>query len=74
VPAGPAPAAGLPALQAQLVALLAGRGFTEVFRHRFALELDGLAVVKLVVPRCENTEHGVRRVGPRLLAQALAHA
>jgi len=74
VPAGPAPAASLPALQAQLVALLAGRGFTEVFRHRFALELDGLAVVKLVVPRCENTEHGVRRVGPRLLAQALAHA
>jgi ribosomal protein S12 methylthiotransferase accessory factor len=74
VPAGPAPAAGLPALQAQLLALLGERGFVDVFRHRFDVDLDGLAVVKLIVPRCENTEHGVRRVGPRLLAKALAHA
>ena len=74
VPSGPAPAAGLSALQAQLLALLAERGFGDVFRHRFDVDLDGLAVVKLIVPRCENTEHGVRRVGPRLLAQALAHA
>jgi ribosomal protein S12 methylthiotransferase accessory factor len=74
VPAGPTPAATLPALQAQLLTLLHERGFADVFRHRFELDLDGLAVVKVVVPRCENTEQGVRRIGPRLLAQALAHA
>lgn len=74
VPAGPPAAGDAAALQAQLLGLLAARGFPAAFRHHFALDLDGLAVVRLVVPRCENTEHGARRLGPRLLQQALAHA
>lgn len=75
VPSGPAVArGGAAALQAQLLALLASSGFPAAFRHRYALDLDGLAVVRVVVPRCENTEHGARRLGPRLLQQVLADA
>lgn len=47
-------------------------GFTQVLRHRFALDLAGLHVVKVVVPGCELIEHELDRMGPRLYARCRA--
>jgi len=74
LPPGWAPAGPLPAVLDGLLSRLRDSGFDTVFRHRFDVALNGLSVVKVIVPRCENTEHGSRRVGPRLLAHAVAHA
>lgn len=48
-------------------------GFAAVLRHCFELNLNGLHVVKLVVPGCEDIELDRRRVGPRLMARVLGH-
>lgn len=52
----------------RLLEHLAAAGFGSVLRHRFAVELDGLHVVKVVVPRCEDVESAPSRIGPRLWA------
>jgi ribosomal protein S12 methylthiotransferase accessory factor len=57
-----------------LLERLAGAGFGVVHRHRFRIDLDGLHVVKVVVPKCEDVENDPRRMGPRLLAKVLADA
>ncbi len=48
---------------------LTALGFKHVFRHRFDIDLGPLQVVKVVVPRCEDVEHGSQRVGQRLTAK-----
>jgi len=56
-----------------LLGRLESRGFRHVFRHRMAHDAttqQGLHVVKLIVPRCENILSGSRRAGPRLMALA----
>jgi ribosomal protein S12 methylthiotransferase accessory factor len=55
------------ALLGRVRARLREAGFPTVLRHRFALELDGLCVVKVVVPKLENVEHRPASIGPRLL-------
>lgn len=62
-----------------LLARLAARGFGDVMRRRMTLgdggiDLRGLHVVKVIVPRCESTEGGVARMGARLLARVLQGA
>lgn len=46
-------------------------GFKHVFRHRFDIDLGPLQVVKVVVPRCEDVEHGSERVGQRLTSKVV---
>ena len=69
LPAAPARGQSLAALLAGLVERLRARGFRQVLRHRFALELGGMHVVKVVIPGCEPCEHGLRRMGERLFAR-----
>lgn len=57
-----------------LLSRLARAGFEHVLRHRFAGDLGGLHVVKVIVPRCEEVEHNRLRIGPRLLAGVVGHA
>jgi ribosomal protein S12 methylthiotransferase accessory factor len=62
-----------------LLKRLAGLGFGSVMRRRHRrgcerLDMRGLHVVKIVVPRCEDISHGGRRMGPRLKARVLAAA
>jgi len=62
-----------------LLARLDERGLGPVFRRRMQLpggrpDLQGLHVVKLVVPRCETVLGPHPRMGPRLLAQVLGRA
>ena len=47
-------------------------GFPAIYRHPFAVDLDRLHVVKVVIARCEGTEVEHGRIGPRLFAQAAA--
>jgi ribosomal protein S12 methylthiotransferase accessory factor len=61
-------------LLALLLARLRELGFGAVFRHCFEVDLDGLAVVKLLVPGLEHLEQPCRRMGPRLLAQVVGRA
>jgi ribosomal protein S12 methylthiotransferase accessory factor len=49
-------------------------GFKSVLRHRFAGDLDGLQVVRIVVPKCAPTLSGSARLTPRLLERALGRA
>lgn len=58
---------------AALLERLAAAGFGSVLRHRFALELNGLHVVKIIVPRCEDADSAPSRIGPRLLAALAGH-
>ena len=58
---------------AGLLRRLSRCGFGTVFRHRFNIDLDGLQVVKVVVPKCEDVEQGPRRIGPRLLSRIVGH-
>jgi len=51
-----------------LMEALEAAGFGRVFRHRFAIDLDGLAVVKVVVPGCEDAENSPWRMGRRLFS------
>lgn len=62
------------AVLADVLQILARAGFENVFRHCFRIDLNGLHVVKVIVPKCENVEDGRRRIGPRLLARILADA
>lgn len=64
----------LEALLAQLVQGLAERGFPRVLRHRFEADLNGLHVVRVVVPRCQEASHPLQRAGRRLLDLANADA
>ena len=56
-----------------LIERLKAHGFPRVLRHRFNLDLDGLEVVKVVVPRCEEVEGPLRHLGPRLRQRILCH-
>lgn len=69
VPGWTLPRGGLPAVLAELLAQLAAAGFPAVYRHRFAIDLGGLHVVKLIVPGCELADHETPRFGPRLFAR-----
>ena len=51
-----------------LLGTLVGAGFLRVYRHRFGIDLGGLHVVKVVVPRCEDVENNPSRMGRRLFA------
>lgn len=57
-----------------LLTRLAAAGFGSVLRHRFAVDLNGLHVVKVIVPRCEDVDGGPARIGPRLWAAMARHA
>jgi ribosomal protein S12 methylthiotransferase accessory factor YcaO len=59
---------------AGLLQRLATLGFPAVYRHAFAVELAGLHVVKVVVPRCECADGRNRRIGPRLYQQIVGTA
>lgn len=61
-------------LLAALLARVEAAGFGTVCRYRFDAELDGLHVVKIIVPRCEDVENTPWRIGARLWAQVLRHA
>ena len=60
---------GVAELLDAVLARLRERGFGTVLRHRFAADLRGLHVVKVLVPRCEDFEPHFRRMGPRLKAR-----
>jgi ribosomal protein S12 methylthiotransferase accessory factor len=71
---GDEPAAVLEALLARLRSL----GFGCVLRRRMeirgsAIDLGGIHVVRVIVPRCEVVDRGEVRVGPRLMARMLRH-
>lgn len=74
VPAVPFAGDSVDAVLGGLVERLRGLGFTKVLRHRFALDLGGLEVVKVVVPRCQEIDVPWRRMGRRLYERVLAHA
>ncbi len=66
-----------PSLDATLGSLLRrlwALGFKSVLRHRFAGELDGLHVVRVIVPRCAPGLSDNARITPRLLDRVLGHA
>lgn len=67
-----ADAATLDEVLARLLTHLATRGFSRVLRHRFDVALQGLHVVKIIVPGCQEASAPLDRAGRRLLA--LAHA
>jgi ribosomal protein S12 methylthiotransferase accessory factor len=54
-----------------LVAELGQRGFPVVARHRFNAGLEGLEVVRIVIPRCEDLAGGTRRAGMRFVARVI---
>ncbi|NRF71537.1 YcaO-like family protein [Aquincola sp. S2] len=63
----------LPTVLQGLLERLSRAGFSVAYRHRFDLDLNGLHVVKVVVPKCEDVEQDSRRVGPRLLARLVGN-
>jgi len=69
VPHEPSKRHSLAAVLDDVLRRLSAAGFGSVFRHRFRVDLNGLHVVKVVVPKCENIEDQARRIGPRLLAR-----
>jgi ribosomal protein S12 methylthiotransferase accessory factor len=72
----PAANSGLPIARVlnRLLQHLAARGFPSVFRHRFAQSgLNGLRVVKVIVPGCELADHATRRFGRRLFKRLTSH-
>lgn len=60
-------------LLAQLLLRLADQGFGKVLRHHFDVALNGLQVVKITVPGCQEADEPLERAGRRLLALAAAH-
>ncbi len=74
VPAMAMAGASVDEVLAGLLERLRALGFSKVLRHRFALELGGLHVVKVVVPRCQEIDAPWRRLGRRLYEKVLAHA
>ncbi len=71
LPARQGSANTVPAALRELLQRLADAGFGHVFRHCFAAAPAGLAVVKVIVARCEQNEGGTRRMGPRLFERVL---
>jgi ribosomal protein S12 methylthiotransferase accessory factor len=69
VPSTPSDAHSMSRVLDDLMQRMSGAGFGAVIRHRFTLDLNGLHVVKVVVPKCEDVVHDRRRIGPRLLAR-----
>jgi ribosomal protein S12 methylthiotransferase accessory factor len=61
-------------LLSALLQRMAKAGFGAVYRYRFRAELNGLHVVKIIVPRCEDADSAPWRIGPRLWAQVLRAA
>ena len=57
-----------------LLERLTKAGFGAVYRYRFRVDLSGLHVVKIIVPRCEDADSAPWRIGPRLWAQVLRRA
>lgn len=58
---------GVDALLSALLQRLRERGFAKVLRHRFDIALDGLQVVKIIVPGCQEADMPLERAGRRLL-------
>ncbi len=70
------PCTSVPAALATLRQRLAAQGMRHIFRYRMqppggAQALQGLHVVKVIVPRCESALQGAVRMGPRLMARVL---
>ncbi|OYU68477.1 MAG: hypothetical protein CFE45_42555, partial [Burkholderiales bacterium PBB5] len=70
LPSLPVQGQGIEALLALLLQRLARQGFNKVLRHRFDLPLEGLQVVKIIVPGCQEAAAPLERAGRRLLARA----
>lgn len=66
VPAIPCRGQGPDTVLARLIDRLRALGFKQLLRHRFALDLGGLHVVKVVIPGCEAIDHSLDRMGVRL--------
>lgn len=58
---------------ARLLTRLAAQGFKQVYRYVFDAQLPELAVVKVVVPKCEHMAHQGRRIGPRLMKSIVSN-
>ena len=56
-----------------LIHRLAQLGFGAVLRHRFQLDLQGLHVVRILVPGLEHVRGGSTRIGPRMLRKVVDH-
>lgn len=69
----PAIAASAADALADVVERLRALGFERILRHVFALDLNGLSVVKVVIPRCQEIDTPWRRLGGRLYRRMLAH-
>jgi len=74
VPAWPCEGRSVEAVLEGLLGHLRALGFPRVLRHRFDLDLDGLHVVKVVVPRCQEIDTPWQRLGRRLYERVLEHA
>lgn len=74
LPAGSGVDASLRGVLDTILQRLAVLGFGRVLRHRFDLDLNGLHVVKVIVPRCQEIDVPWRRLGQRLYERALDHA
>lgn len=58
----------------RLLRQLAELGFGPVCRHVYAANMPELAVVRVIVPKCEYVEHQAKRIGPRLMKRIISHA
>ncbi len=63
----------LAAILGSLLRRLWALGFKSVLRHRFPVRLDGLHVVRIIVPRCAPALSDSARITPRLLERVLGH-
>ena len=74
LPHEPSAGRSLTGMLVMLLERMAKAGFGAAYRYRFRIDLNGLQVVKIVVPRCEDADSAPRRIGPRLWAQVLRRA
>lgn len=69
----PAVGGALAAVLDDVLAVMRGAGLASVFRHRFRMPLNGLHVVKVIVPKSELIDQHTKRIGRRLLERITAH-
>jgi ribosomal protein S12 methylthiotransferase accessory factor len=74
VPCAPVSGSSVEQVLDELLSRLGQCGFPTVIRHVFDIDLGDLAVVKVVVPRCQEVEGPLHRMGRRLYERAVAHA
>jgi len=64
----------IPSILEDVLAKVRQAGFSSVFRYRFRVPLNGLQVVRVIVPKAEIVDGHTRRIGRRLLGRIVAHA